>query len=264
MTADYETERFSIRGLKGRVHRAPLNGDELERAERPVFVLVHGIGTSHRYLSKLLVELGKVGTAYAFDLPGFGGTPKPGRMLSIEDFADFVARKVDALGLSSAVLVGHSMGSQVVVELARVRPDLISHVVLIGPVADKERRTALRQSLSLGRDILKETPEVNFVVFTDYLRCGPLWYLTETGPMIGYPTDERIRSVLAPVLVVRGGDDPIARVEWCRALVSAAPDARLLEIPGHRHVVQFSAPKETAAGILAFLGDRAVPREQPA
>ena len=45
---------------------------------RPAIVMVHGIGTSHRYFSRLHRELESNGTVYPLDLPGFGGSPKAG------------------------------------------------------------------------------------------------------------------------------------------------------------------------------------------
>jgi pimeloyl-ACP methyl ester carboxylesterase len=54
----------------------------------------------------------------------------------------------------------------------------------------------------------------------------------------------------------RGGNDPIARASWCQRIVSQAADGELLELPGHRHLVQFSAPSATAAGIVEFVRSR--------
>jgi pimeloyl-ACP methyl ester carboxylesterase len=72
--------------------------------------------------------------------------------------------------------------------------------------------------------------------------------------MLAYPTEERIRGVLAPVLVVRGAADPVARSDWCRMLANQAKRGRLLEIRGSRHVVQCSAPDRVARAIAAFAG----------
>ena len=175
------------------------------------FVLLHGIGMSHRYFRKLRAALDAVGTAFALDLPGFGATPKPHHALSVAEYAQFTGRMLDALDINSCVLVGHSMGAQFAVELAAQRPSLVSHLVLIGPVVDSRRRTLLQQGLALARDSIRERPSTNAIVFGDYARCGPRRYLAELGAMLGYPTEDRIGSVQAPVLVMRGARDPIAR-----------------------------------------------------
>lgn len=223
----------------------------------PTFVLVHGIGMSHRYLTRLQRELGLSGTVHTVDLPGFGGTPKPDHPMSIAETAAELGDAIDALGVAGAVLVGHSMGVQHVTEVAVQRPALATHLVLIGPVTDPRRARPVTQALDLARDALKETPSGNAITFTDYMRCGPRWYLSELRPMLGYRLEERLRSATVPTLVLRGARDPIARSTWCTELAVAARAGTLVEIPGHRHLVQHTAPGLTAAAIRDFCG---VPR----
>jgi len=218
--------------------------------EAPVFVLVHGIGMSHRYLARLSSELAPAGTVHSVDLPGFGGTARPSQRMSIADGARALAGTLDALGVSGVVLVGHSMGAQVVTELAAQRPDLVARLALIGPATDPRRARYVVQAVDLARDALKEPPSGNLVTFTDYLRCGPRWYVTQLAPMLAFRTDERLRDVIAPTVVIRGIDDPIARHGWCTDLAAAALDGSLVEIPGHRHLVQYTAARATADAVL--------------
>jgi pimeloyl-ACP methyl ester carboxylesterase len=220
---------------------------------RPTYVLVHGVGASHRYLARLHSELETDSLVYSVDLPGYGGLPKPSDSPSVHEMAVRLARVLDVLGVSEAVLVGHSMGAQWVVELALIRPDLASRVVIIGPVADSAHRTLFAQSRALAVDILGEPPVTNATVFLDYLRCGPIYYLQQSKPMLSYPIDERVTSLTQPLLVMRGGNDPIASDDWCRRLVARAPDGCLVTVPGNRHVVQFTAPKAVAGAIRSFV-----------
>lgn len=219
---------------------------------RPVFVLLHGIGMSHRYYRRLQALLARHGDTYAVDLPGFGGTPTPGRQLSVADYAAHTAAVLEKMGVSRAVVVGHSMGTQFATELAVQRPDLVSHVALLGPVVDPTRRTVLEQSLALGLDGLKESPLGNAIVFTDYIRSGLRWYLTELPVMMGYDLDARLALVSQPVLVVRGSRDPIAPRDWCEKLAATVPNGTFLEIPGKPHIVQHGGAAGTAAGILGL------------
>lgn len=218
-----------------------------------VFVLVHGIGMSHRYLARLHAVLSTRGTVISVDLPGFGGLPKPPHDVDIEMMADALGDLLDTMGVHDAVLVGQSMGTQWVVELAARRGDLARSVVLIGPVADQRRRTVFAQAALLALDTLREPPDANALVFGDYLRCGPLWYLTQLRHMLGYPIEQRIASVRAPLLIVRGGRDPIASRGWCRGLRTAAAGVSLLvEVPGRAHNAQHSAPGAVASAIRHF------------
>jgi pimeloyl-ACP methyl ester carboxylesterase len=220
-------------------------------------VIVHGLGTSHRYSDRLQRALQGSRDTYSLDLPGFGGTRKPSRRLSVDDYAGVIARAADVLGIRSACVIGHSMGAQFAAALACQRPDLVSHLVLAGPVVDPARRSARLQMLDLARDILGEPLGLNAVVFSDYLRCGPRWFLRELEAMLRYRLEEAARQVRCPVLVVRGVNDPIARAAWCAQLAAAAPEGRLLELADSRHVVQHTAPSALADAVLSFAGERA-------
>ena len=216
--------------------------------DAPVFVLVHGIGMSHRYFDRLHGELAAAGAVHSVDLPGFGRSPKPENGVTIEQYADYLGELLAIISERPVVLVGHSMGAQFVTETAVRHPALIAQLVLIGGVTDPTRSSALRQALALGRDTLKEPVTGTMIVMRDYLLCGPRWYLATLRPMLAYRTDLRLREVTAPTLVIRGEDDPVSRHEWGVHLAAEAPLGRLLELPG-RHLVQFSSAAATAAGI---------------
>jgi pimeloyl-ACP methyl ester carboxylesterase len=218
----------------------------------PAFVLLHGIGMSHRYYRRLQILLAQHGDTYSIDLPGFGATPRPDRQLSVPDYAAIIAATLQKMGARRVVVIGHSMGTQFATELAFQHPELVSHVVLLGPVVDAARRTIRQQSLALGLDSLMESPVGNAIVFTDYARSGLRWYLTELPVMMSYDLEARLELVPQPVLVIRGSRDPVAPRPWCRKLAATAPNGRFLEIPGKPHIVQHGAAAPTAAGILAL------------
>lgn len=154
MTGDAPRERWRlyVDGLAFRVIASRSGTD------RPAVVLVHGIGASHRYLSRLHDVLAEDRTVFSIDLPGFGGLPKPDRDVDVPTMAAALATVVASLDAGAVVLVGHSMGSQWVVELAVARPELVTHVVAMGPVADARHRTMLAQTIALARDTLGEPP----------------------------------------------------------------------------------------------------------
>ena len=102
------------------------------------------------------------------------------------------------------------MGTQFATELAVQYPELVSHVVLLGPVVDPVRRTVRQQTLALGLDGLWESPLRNAIVFTDYARSGLRWYLTELPVMMAYDLQAQMALVAQPVLVIRGSRDPVA------------------------------------------------------
>ena len=238
-------------------HTGPPNPEHPGTADTPIFVIVHGIGTSHRYSAFLQRALATCGDTYSVDLPGFGGTEIPRRRLAVEEYAALLGSVLEPLVSGpyprSCVLIGHSMGAQIATELAAQRPDLVAALVLVGPVTDSRRSSVLAQAIDLCRDTLKEPVAANLLVFGDYARCGPWWYAQELASMLAYPTADRIVRVAAPVLVLRGANDPVSRRAWCAGLVRHSQHGFLDEIAGHRHLVHYSAAERVADNICRFV-----------
>ena len=119
-----------------RHRRLQIAYDETGHPNRPPLVLIHG------WLSKR-ADLAAVARAFrtshrvvSIDLPGHGESevPEDESGVRIPSFADDVAALCDELGLSSAALVGHSLGAAVAVELAVRRPELAAAVVALDGV----------------------------------------------------------------------------------------------------------------------------------
>lgn len=223
--------------------------------DRPVYVLVHGIGMSHRYFVRLAAELSSDGVVHSVDLPGFGYDPQPREQLRVEDHGILIVRALAALGVRRCILVGHSMGAQFVTAATLAAPDLVECLVLLGPVVDRLRRSIPQQTASLVHDTFLESPRANVIVYTDYFRTGMRWYFRQLIPMMEYPLERAIEQVTCPVLVMRGGRDPVARRRWCRELADRAPDGRFVEIAGQPHVLHLEAAEEVAAELTAFRHD---------
>ena len=226
-------------------------GRMLPDGQGRAFVLVHGIGASSRYFARLSRRLAPHGIVYAVDLPGFGASPSPSAPLDIPDFAALLRAFAEAWGIIDPVLVGHSMGTQVVAEATLQDPSLSSSLVLIAPVVDPAAPTGLGQALRLVRDVFTEPPSANWIVAVDYLRCGPRRYFSALPAMLSYRLEERVRLLTAPTLVIRGSQDPVTPADWAARLVAAIPGARRLDVPGASHVVQYAAHQAVAAAIVS-------------
>lgn len=211
--------------------------------DAPALVLVHGIGMSGRYFRPLVDVLARDSHVLAVDLPGFGASERPREVLDIAGLADVVAGLVGGLALRAPVLVGHSMGCQVVTEVLAAHAGVAAGGVLIGPVVDDDARSATRQGLRLLRDGRHEPMRVNALITADYLRAGPRRYLATLPHMLGYRIHDRIGLVTDPVLVVRGANDPIAPSSWVRRLADAAPRGTAAEVPDAGHVAMYSHPE---------------------
>lgn len=96
-------------------------------------VMLHGIGRSGEVWKHLVTALKPFGLhIVAFDLLGFGASPKPNWIkYDVDDHANAVIASIENLKSTEPILlVGHSMGCLVAVRVARLRPDLVRHLVL--------------------------------------------------------------------------------------------------------------------------------------
>src|SRR3954471_1907983 len=110
-------------------------------AEKLTFVMVPGIGVSSRYFQPLAAELARRGRVFLVDLPGYGAAPNPRRDVPLTDHAGVLAGFLRESGIENPVLVGHSMGSEVVAILAERNPDVSDRIVLMAPTLEPQDRT---------------------------------------------------------------------------------------------------------------------------
>lgn len=246
--ATYFTSREAVDEVTVVVRRFPSRRGQAG-ADDPVYVLVHGIGVSARYFAPLAAELAKVGHVYVVDLPGHGSAPDPRRDVALDDHARVLAELLTVWGVENPVLVGHSMGSQVVALLAVEHPEITDRIVLMAPTMQPELRGFWRGLVALLHDGLRERPIVNWIVTTDYLlRCGLRYFFRQLPNLLDDRPEDRAPAIQAQTLVIRGDRDPIVSATWARTLTERMPRAELREVSG-AHVVMFSDPVTVARHI---------------
>jgi pimeloyl-ACP methyl ester carboxylesterase len=209
-------------------------------------LLIHGIGVSGTYFVPFAEELARSYNVFALDLPGYGGTPDPRHVLTISDLSDVVAQVTQYYHLDKPIIVGHSMGSQIVAQVAMKNPDMFKKMILLAPTINRRERTRLIQSLRLLQDTLHESFKLNCIVTGDYLHMGISRYLKTSGYMIRDQIEEHLAKCELPVLIVRGKKDVIVPKDWVQFLQTVAPSATIKEIPGAPHNVQYSHVKQLA------------------
>ena len=212
--------------------------------ERP-FVLVPGIGVSSDYFERLAPDLNRFGPVHALDLPGFAGVPHPGEALEISQFADLVGAVIDDLGLTDPIIVGHSMGTQIVTDLAARRPEL-STLVLIGPVINPAERRVLTAGRRFVQAAWHEPGRVKVLALRAYLACGVHWFSQVLPKMMTYPIEDVLPRVQADTLVIRGEHDAVAPRAWVERVGELLPSSRLWEMPGAAHSVMHAHAQEVA------------------
>ncbi|MGO3884667.1 MAG: alpha/beta fold hydrolase [Mycetocola sp.] len=233
-------------------HGRVLVSHQSGRSDGPTFVLVHGIGMGHGYWSPLAEELGSIGSVHSVDLPGFGDAPEPEEPLDMAASGEFLAEFLNVTGLRNVVLVGHSMGTEVVTEAAIADPGALNALVLIAPTINDRERTAWWQILRMLQDVWSPHPRVIWYGLVYYVKAGPRWYIKKLKTMLAHRVEERYPLVSTPTLVIRGQHDTVAPRDWVNRVVSAIPDAVAAEVPGRGHETMITGHREVAAQIRAF------------
>ncbi|MFJ4037279.1 alpha/beta fold hydrolase [Microbacterium sp. NPDC090007] len=246
---DVQVETHRRDGVRTRVTRTS-TGVKSDRA----FVLVAGVGVAATYFEFLAPLLAEHGEVYSLDLPGFGGVPASGEQPTASFFADQVEGVLDAYGLDDPVLLGHSMGTQVVTEVLSRRPQL-SHAVLVSPVVDESEANALVQAVRFVQSTARESIHIALLAFSAYLLCGMLYFLEVLPHMLRYRISDRIGLGRARLLLLRGEFDRPSPRRLHSRLVARAHEARRWEIEGAAHCVVNSHAVGVARLVVRHIDD---------
>jgi non-heme chloroperoxidase len=249
------------------------NGVRLPYAEQgspdgiPV-VLLHGITDSWHSFEPVLPYLPSSVHAYAVTQRGHGDASRPGSY-RLGDLVDDVAGFMDAVGLASAVVAGHSMGSIVATRFAIDHPHRTRGLVVMGGAPtftalglDEMTEELAAMSDPVDVDYLRAFQESTLAhpVPADYLDLvvsesakvsidtfRALWndtVLTDASADLG--------TVAAPTLVVWGERDAFSPRRAQDELVAAIPGARLSVYAGAGHAMHWEEPARFAAELAGF------------
>ena len=243
--ASFFTSRRAFDDLTVVVKRFPRIAD----GDGPAFVLVHGIGVSSRYYHPAAAELAKVGAVYLVDLPGYGAAPDPRRDVSIADHAAVLARVLEDSGLVNPVLVGHSMGAQVVSRLAVDSPRVTDRIVLLAPTMPADERRLWPAALRLLADGTRNPLRANLIIGWDYfVRCGMPYFFRQLPHLFGDRIEDRLAGIRAKTLVLIGDRDLVVPERWAHFVAESTPGARFETVRGP-HVIMYSDPVRVAGFI---------------
>lgn len=216
------------------------------------FVFVHGIGMGRKVFADLARRLIDRGRVISIDQPGYGDAPEPPHTPTMERTADLVAAYLTKIDRGPVVLLGHSMGTQVVTEVAVRHPETVARLVLVAPTVDVHHRRALSQLARLGVDLLRESPKVLLMGAREYLRAGPN-LRRKMHAMLSHRPENAYPRIAAPTLVIRGERDRVSPRPWYHEVVGAIADAESFEIPGHGHETLIRDAAPAASEILRFV-----------
>lgn len=231
-------------------------------------LLVHGLSGSGGWWRRNVDSLASRHDVVAVDLPGFGrnrrfvGSAPP---LSIASAAALLARLIAQEIGEPVHVVGHSMGGQIAIELAALRPDLVRSLTLVGATgapfaADSAER--LRAISSPPRGVVS----FSRVLALDFMRAGPSSVIRSAASIATQDAAEAMRRIDVPTLLVWGDRDPLVPLRHGRAMHEAIGSSRLVVVPRAGHVPMWDNADAFNRELLEFLRDveeREVAREHP-
>lgn len=248
-----------------------------EAGSGAALVLLHGIGSGARSWRHQLAALGDRFRVIAWDAPGYGGSatyakPAP----DAGDYARSVAVFLDALGIASCHLVGHSLGALIAARFAADHPDRILSLTLASIASGHAMLPdAERARLRQGR-------------LDDITMLGPRGMAEKRGPRLltGEATEAMHRAVIETMAAVRpegfsravmmlssgninadvarlpptmrvqivfGDQDQITTPDANRAVAALRPQAPVHVIAGAGHAVYIEQPAAFDAVLAEFL-----------
>lgn len=258
----------------------------------PVLFL-HGLGSAGdigwRYA---LPPVARNHLALAPDLPGFGRSEKPRGGYGLDLFTSTVVSYLDTLGMTSAAVVGVSMGGRVALELARRYPERVSRLILVDALglgfprvfghamfmlpgvgetaltvsnavlryvpAESLRRATARLRLfryperSLDDAYLEAIRDVTIDRRSNFAYLATLRSLAQRGV-------EDLSGELAhlpmPVRLIWGAEDVLFPVEHARRAHARTPAARLAVIEDAGHSPEIEQPDAFNSSLERFLHD---------
>lgn len=245
---------------------------------------MHGFSCAHDDWQAQLEFFSRNHDVVACDLRGHGATPGRPPECSIEHYGGDVAALLNNLDLPRSILVGHSMGTRVVLEAARIDPERVAGIVLIdgsrqGSGDPEEAEAAMRAAIdAVGFPAFRENAFrqmfFRWSAKADELLARLNRLPAETGRalwtrMVRWDA-ERLEAALAavrvPLMVIQSTTIDSARkrvpikpgqsTPYLDLIRSKLPGARIELLPEVGHFAQIEAAGEVNRLIADFVAAR--------
>jgi pimeloyl-ACP methyl ester carboxylesterase len=237
-------------------------------------LLLHGVTDSWHSFEPLLPLLPTSIHAFALSQRGHGNSERPARGYRTRDFAEDIAGFMDAVGLRSAIIVGHSMGATHAQRFAIDHPQRVAGLVLVGAFAtyrgnavivDLWRSTVSRLADPVDAAFVREfqestlahaipQPFLDAVVAESLKLPARVWRDAFAGFLEDDFADE-LGAIAAPTLLVWGERDTLVPRHDQERMLRCIPDAKLAVYEGAGHAVHWEEPLRFAADLGVFAGE---------
>jgi pimeloyl-ACP methyl ester carboxylesterase len=215
-------------------------------------ILIHGLSGSRRWWRYNLPALEAVRCVYVVELVGFGSVRRRQRSLGVQDAAALVAEWMDALNLTCATVIGHSMGGQISLRVAALRPDRVGRLVLAASSGLLHRawwQVAAQLPLAMRRGRLDFVP----TILADGARAGLPNLIRSSRDLLRDDVTDILPQIVQPTLVIWGENDVLLPPALGRAIAAGIACSHFVLLPHAGHVLMVDSPYEFNREVLAFL-----------
>ena len=254
-------------------------GLELHYAEQgdregEAIVFLHAYVDSWHWFSRVLSLLSPEYHAFAPDQRGHGDSDKPECCYTVDDFAADVDAFMEAVGVASSTLVGHSSGGMIAQRVALGYPHRVSRLVLIGSpvtlvhneavIGFEEEMLTLEDPVSpeFVREFVESTihhpvPEefLSRTVSESLKVPARVWRGYWEGVLLAFDDTVRLGKIAAPTLILWGEQDALLPREEQERRAAAIPDATLKVYPDTGHAVAGERPEWVVRDLEEFMRD---------
>ncbi|MDP2331932.1 MAG: alpha/beta hydrolase [Reyranella sp.] len=256
--------------VDGRAVFATTGGAPFDPA-KPVVVFLHGAGfdrTAWRLQTRFFAHHGR--SVLAVDFPGHGWSDGPA-LSSIAVLADWTAKLIEAAGLKTAALVGHSMGALVALDCAARHPGRVRALGLCGVATEMPVHPEMLESAKA--DTLKVQELMTFWGMGNALHKGGmvspgLWLRAESLSVLSANKPgvihadlaacnvykdalARAQAVKCPAVLVLGDGDLMTPAAKAKPLAAAIAGSKTVVIPNCGHFMMVERPDETLEALKA-------------
>jgi pimeloyl-ACP methyl ester carboxylesterase len=255
---------------------------------KPLFLLMHGFGSSTFTWDRVAPALAQLGTVVAYDRPGFGLSQRPLQSdwhgydpYDPTEQAQLALELVHVLGFEQAILIGNSAGGGVALDMALKYPQAVQAMVLVSPAVSGESgsnpvvdwliRTPQVQHLGplLVRALVPRMQSLITTAWHDpaimpadvipaYRKPltasnwdAGLWYVASAPGRLNLWF--QVGSIQQPALIVHGDDDRIIPRSESRRLASLNSHFTFVPLAGLGHVPQEEGPQAFLDVVLPWL-----------
>jgi pimeloyl-ACP methyl ester carboxylesterase len=258
--------------VDGRAVFATTGGMPFDPA-KPAIVFLHGAGfdrTAWRLQTRWFAHHGR--SVLAVDFPAHGRSEGPA-LRSIAAMADWTAALIEAAGLASAALVGHSMGALVALDCAARHGAKVRALGLCGVAAEMPVHSEMLESAKANT--LKVQELMTFWGMGNALHRGGmvssgLWLRRELlAVLAGNKPDvihtdlaacnaykdapARAAAVKCPTVLVLGDGDLMTPAAKAKPLAAAIAGSKTIVIPNCGHFMMVERPDETLAALKSHV-----------